>query len=67
MKPQVVFVLGGPGAGKGTQCGKIVEEFGWIHLSAGDLLRSECESHSEVGELISRHLKEGTVSIAILV
>lgn len=25
MKPQVVFVLGGPGAGKGTQCSKIVE------------------------------------------
>lgn len=25
MKPQVVFVLGGPGAGKGTQCAKIVE------------------------------------------
>ncbi|KAM9691276.1 UMP-CMP kinase isoform 2-T2 [Dama dama] len=26
MKPQVVFVLGGPGAGKGTQCARIVEE-----------------------------------------
>lgn len=25
MKPQVVFVLGGPGAGKGTQCTRIVE------------------------------------------
>lgn len=25
MKPQVVFVLGGPGAGKGTQCARIVE------------------------------------------
>lgn len=25
MKPQVVFVLGGPGAGKGTQCSRIVE------------------------------------------
>lgn len=25
MRPQVVFVLGGPGAGKGTQCSKIVE------------------------------------------
>lgn len=29
----VVFVLGGPGSGKGTQCSKIVQEFGYMHLS----------------------------------
>ena len=40
-KPNVVFVLGGPGAGKGTQCAKIVKQFGFVHLSAGDLLRAE--------------------------
>lgn len=40
-KPTVIFVLGGPGAGKGTQCGKIVDAFGFKHLSAGDLLRAE--------------------------
>jgi len=40
-KPQVVFILGGPGAGKGTQCQKIVEEFSFVHLSAGELLREE--------------------------
>ena len=34
-KPNVVFVLGGPGAGKGTQCQKIVDQFGYAHLSAG--------------------------------
>ena len=34
-KPNVVFVLGGPGAGKGTQCAGIVEKFGYVHLSAG--------------------------------
>ena len=34
-KPNVVFVLGGPGAGKGTQCASIVEKFGYVHLSAG--------------------------------
>jgi len=32
---EVVFVLGGPGSGKGTQCARIVEEFGFEHLSAG--------------------------------
>ncbi|KAF8883542.1 P-loop containing nucleoside triphosphate hydrolase protein [Infundibulicybe gibba] len=32
-KVTVVFVLGGPGAGKGTQCGMLVEDFGFAHLS----------------------------------
>ena len=39
-KREIVFVLGGPGSGKGTQCAKLVEEFGFVHLSAGDLLRA---------------------------
>jgi hypothetical protein len=30
--PEVVFVLGGPGSGKGTQCAKIVESFNYVHL-----------------------------------
>ncbi|KAG6747824.1 hypothetical protein POTOM_047715 [Populus tomentosa] len=48
-KPTVVFVLGGPGSGKGTQCANIVEHFGYTHLSAGDLLRAEIKSGSENG------------------
>ncbi|PKI73720.1 hypothetical protein CRG98_005961, partial [Punica granatum] len=46
-KPTVVFVLGGPGSGKGTQCANIVKHFGFTHLSAGDLLRAEIKSGSE--------------------
>jgi hypothetical protein len=53
-KPQVVFVLGGPGAGKGTQCANIVRDFGWVHLSAGDLLRAERETGSENAAMINR-------------
>ena len=49
-KVTVVFVLGGPGSGKGTQCANIVEHFGFIHLSAGDLLRAEIKSGSENGK-----------------
>ena len=40
-KPNVVFVLGGPGAGKGTMCELAEQQLGWTHLSAGDLLRAE--------------------------
>ncbi|KAB5526806.1 hypothetical protein DKX38_020653 [Salix brachista] len=49
-KPTVVFVLGGPGSGKGTQCANIVKHFGYTHLSAGDLLRAEMKSGSENGD-----------------
>ncbi|KAF4089440.1 hypothetical protein AMELA_G00066840 [Ameiurus melas] len=62
MNPQVVFVLGGPGAGKGTQCAKIVENYSYTHLSAGDLLREErSRTGSKVGQLIDNYIKEGKI------
>ncbi|XP_051556527.1 UMP-CMP kinase-like isoform X2 [Myxocyprinus asiaticus] len=61
-KPQVVFVLGGPGAGKGTQCAKIVETYSYTHLSAGDLLREErSRKGSEFGQLIDNYIKDGKI------
>uniref|UniRef100_A0A6N2N901 adenylate kinase n=1 Tax=Salix viminalis TaxID=40686 RepID=A0A6N2N901_SALVM len=45
----VVFVLGGPASGKGTQCPKIVEHFGFTHLCVGELLEEETKSGSENG------------------
>ncbi|KAL9950428.1 hypothetical protein ACROYT_G042922 [Oculina patagonica] len=60
-KPIVIFVLGGPGAGKGTQCERIVKEFGYIHLSAGDLLREERASGSENGDLIESYIRDGKI------
>jgi UMP-CMP kinase len=58
-KPQVVFVLGGPGVGKGTQCANIVKKYGWCHLSAGDLLRAERATASADADLINSCIKEG--------
>ncbi len=43
---------GGPGSGKGTQCAKIVDSYGFVHLSAGDLLRAEINSGSENGYVL---------------
>jgi len=62
-KPRVLFVLGGPGAGKGTQCAKIVERFQhWSHISAGDCLRAErSDPTSKDGELINSIIKEGKI------
>jgi adenylate kinase family enzyme len=36
-----IYALGGPASGKGTQCAKLVEEFGYTHISVGDLMRAE--------------------------
>ncbi|XP_072968863.1 UMP-CMP kinase 3-like isoform X1 [Typha angustifolia] len=60
-KNTVVFVLGGPGSGKGTQCANIVKHFGFTHLSAGDLLRAEIKSGSEFGTMIQNMMKEGKI------
>ncbi|QRV85796.1 adenylate kinase [Ceratobasidium sp. AG-Ba] len=61
-KVMVIYVLGGPGAGKGTQCARIVEDFGFVHLSAGDLLREEQKREgSQFGALISEHIRNGTI------
>ncbi|KAI5953536.1 URA6 [Candida jiufengensis] len=58
----VVFVLGGPGSGKGTQCDILVKEKGFTHLSAGDLLRAEQNRpNSKYGKLIAKCIKEGTI------
>lgn len=55
----MVFVLGGPGSGKGTQCAKLVTEFHFKHLSTGDLLREEAKKETEEGKKIAATLKEG--------
>jgi len=60
-KPFIVFVLGGPGSGKGTQCSNLVKHFNFVHLSAGDLLRAEMNSGSSNGEMISTMIKEGKI------
>ena len=58
-KPTVFFILGGPGSGKGTQCAKLSEKFGFVHLSSGDLLREEKASGSETGTMINQYMVEG--------
>jgi len=59
-KPACIFVVGGPGTGKGTQCAKVAKDFGFTHLSTGDLLRAErTRKGSAVGKLINDIINEG--------
>ncbi|SAM00307.1 hypothetical protein [Absidia glauca] len=61
-KVTVVFVLGGPGAGKGTQCDRLKNDYDFVHLSAGDLLREEQNREgSKYGDLIKHYIKEGLI------
>ncbi|KAL8675336.1 MAG: hypothetical protein Q9168_000293 [Polycauliona sp. 1 TL-2023] len=58
----VIYVLGGPGAGKGTQCANLVRDYGFTHLSAGDLLRAEQNRpDSEFGNMIKEYIADGKI------
>ncbi|XP_063375825.1 adenylate kinase isoenzyme 1-like [Cydia fagiglandana] len=55
----IVWVLGGPGVGKGAQCHKIAAKYGFTHLSTGDLLRAEVKTGSDIGKSIAGYIKRG--------
>ncbi|KAK9879401.1 hypothetical protein WA026_006467 [Henosepilachna vigintioctopunctata] len=59
IKVPIIWVLGGPGSGKGTQCEKIVEKYGFTHLSSGDLLRNEVKSGSPRGKELTEIMEKG--------
>ena len=58
-KPNIIFVIGGPGCGKGTQCKKIVENFKYESFSTGDLLRNYVKEKKEGYEEIQKLMTEG--------
>jgi len=58
-KLPIIWVLGGPGCGKGTQCERIVAKYGFTHLSSGDLLRDEVKSGSDRGKQLTEIMEKG--------
>lgn len=58
-KLPIVCVMGGPGSGKGTQSEKIVEKYGFRHISTGDLLRAEAGGGSDFGKHLNELMKSG--------
>uniref|UniRef100_A0A8C2QEF0 Adenylate kinase isoenzyme 5 n=2 Tax=Cricetulus griseus TaxID=10029 RepID=A0A8C2QEF0_CRIGR len=58
-KHKIIFLMGGPGSGKGTQCEKLAEKYGFTQLSTGELLRQELASESERSRLIRDTMERG--------
>lgn len=54
-----IVLLGPPGAGKGTQAQRIVEQYGIVQLSTGDMLRDAAETDTELGRRARAVLEEG--------
>ncbi|MBC7143224.1 MAG: adenylate kinase [Rhodobacteraceae bacterium] len=54
-----IILLGPPGAGKGTQARRLVEERGMVHLSTGDMLREARTSGTEMGRKVAEVMDRG--------
>ncbi len=58
-QPNVVFVIGGPGSGKGTMCELAESQLGWTHLSTGDLCRAELKAGGPTAATIDEFITAG--------
>lgn len=57
-----IFVIGGPGSGKGTQCEQLASSFDCLHLSVGDLLREEAaDPESPYAHFINRSIENSII------
>ena len=60
-RPRTVFVTGGPGSGKGTQCAVLVKELKYEHTSIGDLMRNEIKQGTPDGLAVEAIVKSGNL------
>ncbi|MCY2923990.1 MAG: adenylate kinase [Planctomycetota bacterium] len=56
-----IVLMGPPGAGKGTQAKRLVEAFGMVHLSSGDIFRAEKASGSPRGKKLAEYMDSGAL------
>jgi adenylate kinase len=58
-EPMRLVIFGRQGAGKGTQCDRIVEHYGVIHLSTGDMFRAAVAEGTELGKKVGPIMESG--------
>jgi adenylate kinase len=56
-----LILFGPPGAGKGTQAIKIAKKYNWMHVSTGDILRSEVSQGTSLGMKVKAVMEAGTL------
>lgn len=56
-----LVLFGPPGAGKGTQSEKLIEKYGLVHLSTGDILRAERKAGTTLGQEANRYIEKGAL------
>jgi len=54
-----IVLFGPPGAGKGTQSALLVDHFGFVHLSTGDIFRANIKGETELGTLAKSYMDQG--------
>lgn len=59
--PKIIFLMGGPGTGKGAYCQKLVGEFGYTHISMGALFTKEIAKGNKEGERIKKIVQDGGI------
>jgi len=56
-----IVLFGPPGAGKGTQAGKLIEKYGLAHLSTGDVFRANIKGETDLGRLAKSYMDKGNL------
>lgn len=54
-----IVLFGPPGAGKGTQSERLIEKYGLVHLSTGDIFRANIKGETELGLLAKSYMDQG--------
>ncbi|MBM3425232.1 MAG: adenylate kinase [Bacteroidetes bacterium] len=66
-----LVLFGPPGAGKGTQSERLMQRYGLVHLSTGDIFRHHLKQETELGKLAKTYIDQGhlvpdTVTVSML-
>jgi adenylate kinase len=56
-----IVLFGPPGAGKGTQSERLIEKYGLVHLSTGDIFRANIKGETELGLLAKSYMDQGNL------